>query len=144
MAEYWQELITFFKTSYNYTLAITFFICMAESIVGLSLLVPSTAILISFSVLMSASGLDFLTLLLVAGLGASFGDWISFSLGYYSKDSLQKRWPLRNNPDWLIKGESFFERWGWASMFIARFMGPLRSITPLQQVSSGCQSCNLQ
>lgn len=131
MDGFWPAVIEFVKTHHNYILQIAFLICMAESIIGISLFVPSTLILLSFSATLTLSGVNIYLLWFVAGLGASLGDWISYALGYYFEDRLKDRWPLKNYQDLVQQGHEFFERWGWLSLFATRFIGPLRSLTPL-------------
>jgi membrane protein DedA with SNARE-associated domain len=138
----WDGLLSIVKANEAYALPIAFVICMAESIVGISLFVPSTIILIATSTVLGASGVDMLSLWLAAGLGASFGDWVSYGLGYFFEHRLHEYWPLRGNQDLLQRGHSFFERWGWISLFVSRFMGPLRSLTPL--VAGICEMPLLQ
>jgi len=142
LAGAWDGLLSFVKAHEEFALVIAFVISMGESIIGISLLVPSTAILLATSTVLSAGGADMAALWLAAGLGASAGDWISYGLGYFFEHELQNRWPLRNNKSLLAKGHAFFERWGWISLFITRFMGPLRSLTPL--VAGICEMPLLQ
>lgn len=127
----WDALLEFVRSHEAYALPIAFIISMCESIVGISLFVPSTIVLIATSTVLGASGVDLLSLWLAAGIGASFGDWISYGLGYFFEHRLHQTWPLKGNQELLARGHSFFERWGWISLFVSRFMGPLRSLTPL-------------
>ncbi|MEM7618882.1 MAG: DedA family protein [Pseudomonadota bacterium] len=131
MSDFWNFILEFVKAYDEYILVIAFIICMAESVIGISLFVPSTLILLSFSATLTLSGANGLMLWLCAGLGAALGDWISYALGYYFEDHLHDRWPLKNNKDLLERGHTFFKKWGWLSMFATRFIGPLRSLTPL-------------
>lgn len=142
LAETWEALLSLVKAHQSWALPITFVICMSESIVGISLLVPSTAILLATSTVIGASGANLLTLWLAAGLGAALGDWISYALGYFFEHELHQRWPFRDNKELLLRGHQFFERWGWISLFVSRFMGPLRSLTPL--VAGICEMPLLQ
>jgi membrane protein DedA with SNARE-associated domain len=138
----WDGLLSFVRAHQAYALPMAFGISMAESIIGISLFVPSTIILIATSTVLGASGVDVLSLWLAAGLGASFGDWISYGLGYFFEHKLHEYWPLRGNHELLRRGHVFFERWGWISLFVSRFMGPLRSLTPL--VAGICEMPLLQ
>lgn len=131
LAGAWEGLLELVKAHESLALPIVFAICMAESIIGISLLVPSTAIMLAMSTVLGASGADMIALWLAAGIGASVGDWISYALGYFFEHELAERWPLKNNKELLARGHSFFERWGWLGLFVSRFMGPLRSLTPL-------------
>lgn len=131
MIEAWEDLLTLIKEHQAYALPIAFCISMAESIIGISFLVPSTAIFVATSAALGASGADMLAIWMAAVLGACLGDWISYGLGYYFEHELHTRWPLRDNQALVARGHQFFERWGWISLFASRFMGPLRSLTPL-------------
>ena len=142
LVDLWDATVTFIKDHEAAILPLTFAICLAESVVGISLLIPSTAIMLAASAALGASGADMLMLWLVAGIGASVGDWVSYGLGYFFETELRERWPLRGNEALLARGHAFFQRWGWVSLFVSRFMGPLRSLTPL--VAGICEMPLLQ
>jgi membrane protein YqaA with SNARE-associated domain len=40
-------------------------------------------------------------------------------------------WPLSKNPDLMVKGHVFFERWGVWAIVLERFWGPLRASIPI-------------
>src|SRR5205085_8740016 len=40
-------------------------------------------------------------------------------------------WPFRKNPAMLQRAMDFFRRYGGASVFIGRFLGPLRAVIPI-------------
>ena len=69
--------------------------------------------------------------------GAVAGDGLSFWLGYRYKGQLRERWPFARRSHWLDLGEQFFVRHGGKSIFIARFIGPLRPVLPLVAGSLG-------
>lgn len=131
MADVWEGLLAFVRDHEAYLLPIAFAICMAESIIVVSLFVPSTIILLASSTLLGASGVGIESLWIAAGLGAALGDWVSYGLGRVTYRELKHGWPFHQNRRMVARGRIFFARWGWASMFVARFMGPLRSFTPL-------------
>lgn len=131
MTGIWDTVLAFVRDHEAYLLPIAFAICMAESIIVVSLFVPSTIILLASSTLLGASGVGVATLWIAAGLGAAVGDWVSYGLGRFTYRRLRYRWPFYQNRRTVARGRLFFAQWGWASMFIARFMGPLRSFTPL-------------
>lgn len=131
MPEIWEAVLAFAREHERYLLPIAFAICMAESIIVVSLFVPSTIILLASSTLLGASGVGIESLWIAAGLGAALGDWLSYGLGRFTYRGLKDGWPFRQNRRTVARGRIFFARWGWAGMFIARFMGPLRSFMPL-------------
>lgn len=131
MAEFWETAVQLIKEHKEWAVLIAFLISAGESIIGLSLLIPSTAILVTLSTALAAGGVDLVAVWLAAGIGVAVGDWISYGLGYFFEHELNDRWPFKDNQELLQKGHRFFERWGWLSLFLTRFMGPFRSITPL-------------
>ncbi len=110
---------------------IVFFLAFGESIVFLSLLIPATVILLGLGAIIGESGIAFWPLWLAAAAGAFFGDWISYWIGWRYKDKVAHMWPLSRNPQTLVRGQHFFERWGTPGVFIGRFFGPLRATVPL-------------
>lgn len=127
----WDAVLAFVRDHEAYLLPIAFLICMAESVIVVSLFVPSTIILLASSTLLGASGVGVATLWIAAGLGAALGDWVSYGLGRFTYGRMRYRWPFYQNRRTVARGRLFFAQWGWASLFFARFMGPLRSFTPL-------------
>jgi membrane protein DedA with SNARE-associated domain len=127
----WEAVLEFVRNHEAYLLPIAFLICMAESVIVVSLFVPSTIILLASSTLLGASGVGIAALWVAAGLGAALGDWVSYGLGRFSYREFKDGWPFYQNRRTVARGRLFFAQWGWASMFLARFMGPLRSFTPL-------------
>lgn len=125
------EVIAFTKANGEWMLPIAFLIAAGESVVILSWLIPSTVIFIALASLGGVADQSLLALWLAAGLGAAAGDWVSFGLGYYFGEPVKKVWPFSRYPDWVEKGESFFNRWGVLSIFIGRFVGPARSFVVL-------------
>jgi membrane protein DedA with SNARE-associated domain len=63
--------------------------------------------------------------------GAALGDAVSYWFGYYFRNSIPKIWPFTSYPKLLESGRAFFARWGVLSVFLGRFMGPLRAVVPL-------------
>jgi membrane protein DedA with SNARE-associated domain len=131
MSGIWEGVLDFVREHEAYLLPIVFAICMAESVIVVSLFVPSTIILLASSTLLGASGASVASLWIAAGLGAALGDWVSYGLGRFSYREMRDSWPFHQYRRTVARGRLFFARWGWASMFMARFMGPLRSFTPL-------------
>jgi membrane protein DedA with SNARE-associated domain len=64
-----------------------------------------------------------------AAVGAVLGDGLSYYLGTKGKRLFRPggRWL---DPAHLAKGEAFFRRHGSKSVFLGRFMGPIRGIIP--------------
>lgn len=109
----------------------TFVISAAESVAIIGTIVPGSVTMTAIGTLAGAGIIPLWATLIWAILGAIVGDGISYWLGYYFKDHLPRMWPFRNNPNFLIKGEVFVQKYGIMSVFIGRFVGPVRALVPL-------------
>lgn len=112
---------------------VVFALAFAESMAVISLAVPFTAMIIGAGALLCSptARLDPVPLLAWGIAGAAAGDAVSYWIGRYFKDRVRRMWPFRKDPAPLDRGYQFFERWGVASVFIGRFLGPLRAVVPL-------------
>ncbi len=110
---------------------IVFILSFGESLAFISLLLPATAAMVFVGVLIGQGALDFWWILLWAVPGAALGDWVSFWIGRYFRESVTRIWPFTRHPEMLAQAHSFFNRWGTASVFLGRFFGPIRAVIPL-------------
>lgn len=115
----------------NWACLATFIIAAGESIAIIGTIVPGTVMMTAIGTLAGAAVIPLIPTLICAILGAVVGDGISYMLGHHFKDRIRLIWPFRNNPSWLEKGESFCHRHGGKSVFIGRFVGPVRAIVPV-------------
>lgn len=106
-------------------------ISLVESLALVGLLVPGVVLITSAASLAGHQDVALAWLIGAAFIGAILGDGISFSLGYRHREQVTQRWPLSQHPEWLGRGSRFFERYGIWSVFIGRFVGPVRPIIPL-------------
>lgn len=119
------------QTHQGWAIPLVFLLAFGESLAFLSLLLPATVILLALGVLIGESGIAFWPICIAAALGAFFGDWVSYWVGYHYKERAGQLWPLSKHPQLLVRGHAFFDRWGVFGVFIGRFFGPLRAIVPL-------------
>lgn len=110
---------------------ILFLISICETITVIGLFIPGTIILTVIGALIGAGLLPYVSMVLWAAAGALLGDSLNFILGYYLRDNLAKIWPFSANKTWLDKGKSFFQQHGRKSVFLGRFLGPLRAFIPV-------------
>ncbi len=109
----------------------TFIISAAESVAIVGTIIPGSITMTAIGTLAGAGVIPLYQTIIWAILGAVLGDSISYWLGYYFKDRLRNSWPFKNNPTVLEKGETFVHRYGVMSVFIGRFVGPVRALVPL-------------
>lgn len=110
---------------------LVFALGFAESIVFLSLLVPSTLLFLAIGGVHSAAGGEFWPMWLAGAAGAFLGDVLSYAVGRYFKADIASAWPLRSKPEWYVLARAFIRRWGALSIIISKFLGMLRPFTPL-------------
>lgn len=108
-----------------------FLISLIESLAIAGILVPGVVMLFVVAIAAGNIGIDPSLALLAGVLGAISGDAISFYLGRRFKHSLRQLWPFSRYPEAIQMGEQFFTRHGGKSIFLGRFVGPLRAIIPL-------------
>jgi membrane protein DedA with SNARE-associated domain len=126
-----QPLLELIKAHSDLAAVIMFVTAFGESFAFISLLFPGTTVLIAAGTLMSAGTLPYTPVLIGAVGGAVLGDSISYWIGRRFGGGIARLWPFSRNPELLPRGIAFFERYGWISVFIGRFLGPIRAIIPL-------------
>jgi membrane protein DedA with SNARE-associated domain len=106
-------------------------LAFAESLAVVSLLVPSTVLLLGIGALAGASGLEFWPIWLGAAAGAILGDWLSYAIGYRFKHAVFRVRPLSSHQHLSDRGEQFFARSSAWGVFLGRFIGPMRTVVLL-------------
>jgi len=104
-------------------------VSLLESLVLAGEIVPGAALVI-FAGFLSAQGfLDIGDLIWFAAIGAILGDGLSFYLGTKGTHFFRSENKFLKVAH-LERGESFFHKHGSKSIFLGRFVGPLRPIIP--------------
>lgn len=125
-----KDVYDWIQANPSWTGALIFLFAFTESILLVGIVFPGAAFLVSLGALIGLGVLDFYTAWLWASLGGFVGDGISFWIGYKYKQKLLKIWPIYKFPDLIGKGKTFFAKHGGISVFIGRFIGPIRPIIP--------------
>lgn len=102
-----------------------------ESIAFISLFVPSTILFLGIGGVYSAAGGSFVEVWLAGAAGAFLGDIVSYAVGRYFKDDVDRVWPFTKTPALLPKSRALFERWGFLSIIVGKFIGGLRPFLPV-------------
>jgi membrane protein DedA with SNARE-associated domain len=121
-------LIEFIEANRDATFWIALFFAFGETIALISIIIPSTAILVGVGALVATGAIDFLPLWAGATVGAICGSIFSWWLGRIVGEPVLAAWPLSKYPENTAKGVDAFRRWGPAAVFIGHFFGPLRSV----------------
>lgn len=109
----------------------TFLISATESIAIIGTIVPGSVMMTAIGALVGASIIPFWPTMFWAILGAIAGDGVSYWIGRHFKDRLHYIWPFKKHPHLLASGKRFFDAHGAKSVFIGRFVGPVRALVPL-------------
>lgn len=111
-------------------LVLLFFVAMADAVFLVGAFVPAAVVLFGMGALVALDTVPLWPTVLVAALGALAGDGLSFALGRRYGERLFQSPRLERYSDLIGGGRAFFARHGGKGVMLARFLGPVRSITP--------------
>jgi len=128
----WLDSITAWLTVNPQWLAMAVFIvACVECLAIAGLIVPGTVLLFAITVLAGSGALPLGETLLLGLLGGLLGDVASYFLGRHFHQNIRRLPGLRHHPEWMSAAESYFQRYGIASLLVGRFIGPLRPMLPM-------------
>ncbi len=108
---------------------IAFGLSFVESLPFVGLMFPGTMLVILFGFFASQGLFHFRTLVWFVAIGAILGDVIGYKLGLRGKN-LFREGNRFLRPSYQEKGKAFFRSHGEKSIFLGRFVGPLRPVIP--------------
>ncbi len=126
-----QPVVNWLHHHPNWSGIITFLISFSESLAIVGSIVPGSVTMTAIGILVGSGVIPCVSTFVWAILGAIAGDSASYFLGYYYRENIILYWPFRKYPQIITQGKAFFELHGGKSVFIGRFLGPLRSIVPI-------------
>ncbi len=129
-AQWLQTLVDWVQAHPNWAGLIIFLIAFGESLLLVGILLPGAAILFGLGTLVGLGVLDFATAWFWSTLGAIVGDGLSFWIGHHYHEKLLSMWPVNRFPRLIEQGREFFRKYGSMSVFLGRFVGPVRPIIP--------------
>lgn len=124
-------IVNFVRNNEAWAAPIVFLLAFGESLAFLSLVLPSTIILVGIGGLIGASGIPLWPIVIAGGLGGSLGYALSYWIGLYFKDDIHTWWPFRSHPELIPRGKAFFDKYGALGVFLGHFFGPVRAIIPV-------------
>ncbi|MBC3386292.1 bifunctional DedA family/phosphatase PAP2 family protein [Pseudomonas sp. SWRI12] len=128
----WLDSITAWLTVNPQWLAVAVFVvACVECLAIAGLIVPGTVLLFAIAVLAGSGALSLGETLLLGLLGGLLGDLVSYFLGRHFHQNIRRLPGLRHHPEWMSAAESYFQRYGIASLLVGRFIGPLRPMLPM-------------
>jgi membrane protein DedA with SNARE-associated domain len=131
MTAYFSHLTDFISMHPSYAAWAVFLLAFSEAIPIVGTVVPGSTLIVAISALAIGADISPWLLLAAATLGAIVGDGTSFWLGQRCHRQILERWPLNQFPQLIARSEAFFNRYGAASVFLARFTAVVRAFVPL-------------
>jgi membrane protein DedA with SNARE-associated domain len=131
MTAYLSDITDFIEMHPHYAAWAVFGLAFSEAIPIIGTVVPGSTLIVATSALAIGADISPWLLLAAATLGAILGDGASFWLGQRCHRQILQRWPLNQFPQLIARSEAFFNRYGAASVFLARFTAVVRAFVPL-------------
>lgn len=126
-----QALIDYFSAHPHIALAAVFAASMLEALAIIGTFVPGSTVVFAGGVLVGLHVLSPGWAVALAVLGAVLGDGLSYELGRRYRSRIPGMWPVNRHPALLDGGRVYFERNGAKSVFLGRFLSPVRAIIPV-------------
>lgn len=137
MTDLIDQLIGFIERHHALAPWIMLAFAAAETTAFLSILIPSTAVMVAVGAFAANGILNFYTLWLGASIGAMCGSFFSFWLGRRYGTAILRMRPLSDHPEWVEKASATFTRWGPVTIFGGHFATILRPVVFMMAGMSG-------
>ncbi len=137
MTEALQTLIAWIGAHPQGASWLLFVVTLLDSLFIIGAFVPAALPLFAIGALVALGALELWPTLLIATSGALIGDCLSFWLGRHYGERLFSGRFFRRHPELVGNGRRFFQKHGPYSILMARFLGPLRAVTPSLAAASG-------
>jgi membrane protein DedA with SNARE-associated domain len=126
-----ENILAFVKANQSLGPLVVFAISMSETIVVLSVLVPSTFLLFAIGGLFAAADIPLLPSLIAGWMGATLGFSLMYLLSVTLEGRLLTYWPFRNFGNVIQRATAFTQRWGFWGVALGHFGGPIRVLIPI-------------
>jgi len=131
MTFYFARLVDFVGAHPQLSFVAVFLLALSEALPVIGTVVPGSTLILAISALATTAGIAPWALLGAAVAGAIVGDGFSFWLGHRFHRQILRGWPLNRFPRMIERSSRFIEKFGAASVFLARFMAIVRAFVPL-------------
>lgn len=122
------RILDFIRDNAAWAPYIAFVFALFETVAFISILIPSTVILVGVGGLVATGALQMFPLWVGASLGALVGSTFSWWLGRRYGTNILSVGPLRDQQPTIQRGKDAFARFGPAAVLIGHFFGPLRAV----------------
>jgi membrane protein DedA with SNARE-associated domain len=107
-------------------LAAIFAIMVLEGLIVTTFIFSGSLTLLAAGALVQAGALSFPAAFATIVAGFWLGDWLNYRLGHRGEAWFRSLGVVRRREATVARAEALLLRWGWAAVFISRFMGPAR------------------
>lgn len=130
MTDFIMQLVPIVDSLGIYLYFIVMGVALLESTPIIGTFTPGTLMLLFFGFLISVSDTHLILAIAAAVIGAALGDCLGYLLGRYGSRFFKEHKGLLRIGH-IEMGKAFFAKHGGKSIFIGRFVGPVRPIVPL-------------
>ncbi len=131
MGQWLDSLTTWLSANPQWLGIAIFLIACIECLAIAGIIVPGTVLLFGVAVLAGSGAFTLGETLLLGFAGGLLGDAISYAIGKHFHQNIRRLPLLRHHPEWIGSAETYFQRYGIASLLVGRFIGPLRPMLPM-------------
>lgn len=124
------QLGAFIQANQAWAGPIVLLLTLGESMLVIGILIPATAMLLFTGGLVGSGTLPMSTVLIWGIVGAIIGDAVSYWLGRWVGPTLLRWRVIKRHRSTVARARLFFYRYGFLSIFLGRFLGPIRSTIP--------------
>ncbi len=125
------RILAFVQANQSMAPLAIFLMAMGETIVIVSVFIPSTFLLFAIGGVMAAAGVPLMPSLIAGWLGASLGFSIMYLISVSMGDRILTFWPFRTYTETVSRTIAFSRKWGILAVMIGHFAGPLRVLIPI-------------
>ncbi|OYW61318.1 MAG: hypothetical protein B7Z31_02845 [Rhodobacterales bacterium 12-65-15] len=137
MGSWTETFIAFVERNQEWLPLMMVLFAAAETTAFLSLLVPSTPVLMAVGALAATGAVSFWPLWAGASIGALIGSTFSYWLGRRYGSAVLAMRPLRDHPELVTKAQVAFAKYGPVTILVGHFTTVLRPIVFLLAGMSG-------
>jgi len=132
-----QDFLNWVAAHPGLALGLLFLVSLLDAVFLVGAFVPASIMLFAVGALVAMGSLELWPTAAVAAAGAMIGDGLSFWLGRRYGERLFQIPLLQRYPDFVNGGRRFFDKHGGKGVWLARFLGPVRAITPALAGAAG-------
>ncbi len=132
-----ESIIALIERNQDWLPLIMVLFAAAETTAFLSILIPSTPVLVAVGALAATGAVSFWPLWIGATTGALIGSNFSYWLGWRYGAAVLKMRPLKDHPEMVEKTQAAFSRYGPVTILIGHFTTIFRPVVFLMSGISG-------